>query len=49
MINFLPQCLTFFFLFLFLFVMGFFKIELMNYLPSLASNHSPPDLCLLHS
>jgi hypothetical protein len=31
------------------FVMGFFEIGLENYLPRLASNCDPPDLCLLSS
>jgi hypothetical protein len=32
-------------------MMGFFEIEFLviNYLPRLASNHDPPDLCLLSS
>jgi hypothetical protein len=29
------------------FVMGFFEIGSWNYLPGLASNRDPPDLCLL--
>jgi hypothetical protein len=28
-------------------VMGFLRWGLMNYLPGLALNHDPPDLCLL--
>jgi hypothetical protein len=31
------------------FMKGFFKIGSPNYLPGLASNHDPPDLCLLSS
>jgi hypothetical protein len=34
----------------FFFVMGLFSRQgLMNYLPGLASNHDPPDLCFLSS
>jgi hypothetical protein len=32
-----------------IFVMGIFKIGYMSYLPKLALNHNPPDLCLLSS
>jgi hypothetical protein len=32
-----------------IFVKGFFEIGLMNYLLRLASNHNPPDVCLLSS
>jgi hypothetical protein len=32
-----------------IFVKNFSRYGLMNYLPGLASNHDPPDLCLLSS
>jgi hypothetical protein len=32
-----------------IFVKGFSRSVLANYLPRLASNHNPPDLCLLSS
>jgi hypothetical protein len=32
-----------------IFVMGFFEIGSCDYLPGLASNIDPPDLCLLSS
>jgi hypothetical protein len=33
----------------FFFVMGFSRLGFTNYLPGLALNCSPPDLCLLNS